>query len=337
MVYRGERYLSFFVLRKARFPRNHSFSSVLAPYRKIIDFNVAGLFFLMAFFGHFTACNQAETEAETAEIQANDNLLAHPRGSLFIIGGGQRPPALMRQLIELAGVEKDGEILIIPWASEVPDSSAWFVSAQFYELGIDSSRVTSWIDPTAIESLQAVEDKIFAAGLIFFTGGDQNTLMQLIDERGGATIFKDAYFSGACIAGTSAGAAVMSHLMITGKDVQTDDFFQNTGFIEANRVMLAPGLGLVSNAIIDQHFTERNRLNRLISTALENPGLAGIGINESTALIVQQGRGKVAGTSQIIKITGNETKMHDDGVLLGGKNYTLDIYLPGDRLNWSFH
>jgi cyanophycinase len=96
---------------------------------------------------------------------------------------------------------------------------------------------------------------------------------------------REIHADGGVIAGTSAGAAVMSRIMITGDErLHPDDPAFDT--IRPNNVVTREGFAFVDLAIIDQHFIARRRHNRLISLVLENPGLVGVGIDEATAIVV---------------------------------------------------
>jgi cyanophycinase len=103
---------------------------------------------------------------------------------------------------------------------------------------------------------------------------------------------------GACIAGTSAGASAMSeHMLATGSSGETVPV--------KGENHLAAGLGFLQRVVIDQHFSERQRLSRLLSVIAQNPYLLGIGIDEDTALIVENGAGvEVVGNGAVTLIDG---------------------------------
>jgi len=96
----------------------------------------------------------------------------------------------------------------------------------------------------------------------------------------------DFYEAGGVIGGTSAGAAVMSEIMITGDEKRTVDDDHAFETIEADNIVTARGFGFIKAVIIDQHFVRRKRHNRLISLVAEHPGILGVGIDESTAIVV---------------------------------------------------
>ncbi|HET9641962.1 MAG TPA: cyanophycinase, partial [Burkholderiaceae bacterium] len=104
---------------------------------------------------------------------------------------------------------------------------------------------------------------------------------------------------GACIAGTSAGASAMSEHMLAEGQVSPHPA---KGLVD-----LAAGLGFVPRAIIDQHFSERQRLGRLLAVVAQNPYLLGVGIDEDTALVIERGGGlEVVGRGAVTLVDGRE-------------------------------
>jgi cyanophycinase len=97
------------------------------------------------------------------------------------------------------------------------------------------------------------------------------------------------YQAGAVMGGTSAGAALMSKVMITGDEKLNRDTINAFVVIRKDNIVTVEGMGFLTNAIIDQHFVRRKRHNRLISVVLEHPDLVGVGIDEATAIIVRRG------------------------------------------------
>jgi cyanophycinase len=105
---------------------------------------------------------------------------------------------------------------------------------------------------------------------------------------------------GACIAGTSAGASAMSEHMLASS-AATDQIPVK------GDTYLAAGLGFLQRVVIDQHFSERHRLGRLLGIVAQNPYLLGIGIDEDTALVVENGAGlEVVGNGAVTLIDGRQ-------------------------------
>ncbi len=205
-------------------------------------------------------------------------------GPLVIIGGGSRPHYMMEKIVELAGGDAC-RMVVIPMASSDPLDVALYQSWQLEEAGCPD------VSFVRFDSITANHDSIVAAlddvTGIFFSGGDQNRLTaHMLDTRLLDRV-REIHRGGGVLAGTSAGAAIMSEIMITGDEALHPDAEYSFTTIERGNVMTAPGFGFVARVIIDQHFIARQRQNRLISLVLENPQLVGVGIDESTAIIVR--------------------------------------------------
>lgn len=250
------------------------------------------------------------------------------KGKLFIIGGGKRPAEMIQDLVHIAGVDTDGYIVVLPMASGTPDTAAYYSAKQFKELGLSNVYALNFesSDDMTPERLDSVRN----AKLIYISGGDQNKFMQIVDSTELYTAIHDAYKKGAVISGTSAGAAVMSQKMITGNEHKHPEYTGYFRTIESENIEIGKGLGLMDNVIIDQHFIWRMRMNRLISTCLENPNETCIGIDESTAILVEGNTAKVYGKSQVIVLKNKSAATISVNGLLGGEGLELSVYLPGD-------
>ncbi len=210
--------------------------------------------------------------------------LAQDKGKLFIIGGGDRPAYMMEKYIELAG-GKESKFIVIPMASSEPLESADYMVKELKGLGCKN------VDFIYCNKINADREenlsKLDGVKGVYFCGGDQALLTAALLGTKVLDKIKDIYKSGGVIGGTSAGAAVMSKVMLTGNEWINKDTVNLFTFIKKKNVETIEGFGFVQNAIIDQHFITRKRLNRLISVVLENPNLPGIGIDEATAIIFQ--------------------------------------------------
>ncbi len=253
---------------------------------------------------------------------------SEPLGSLFIIGGGPRPDILAERMIEESGLKDGGYIVILPMASEVPDSAIFWSSEQFLNQGITAISGFNFSSGKPVCPIKI--DSLSMASLIFISGGDQSRFMEIVRNTPIHQAIKDAYQNGAMIAGTSAGAAMMSQKMITGDQGRHEEYTPTYRVIENENIDLADGLGLISTAIIDQHFVWRSRHNRLITAVLEYPELPGIGIDESTAILVKGNTAEVVGVSQVIVFRNPKKSRKDLNEKIGGYDLTLDVFLPGD-------
>jgi cyanophycinase len=218
-------------------------------------------------------------------------------------------------------------------SSGEPDTAAFYAIKQFTDLGLAPSKFSRYNFRKG-EYPEAAVDSLRNARLIYITGGDQNRFMEVVANSPVYDAIHEAYQSGATIAGTSAGAAVMSKKMITGNEQRHPEYTGNFRTIESNNMEIAEGLGLLHTTIIDQHFIWRMRMNRLITVVLDHPGQIGIGIDESTAILVENGNlATVFGGYQVITLRHRSGHTTVQDSLLGGRGLELNVLLPGDTLH----
>ncbi|HEX6042189.1 cyanophycinase, partial [Longimicrobium sp.] len=157
---------------------------------------------------------------------------------------------------------------------------------------------------------------------IFFGGGDQ---VHLVATIGGSRLdraVREAYANGATICGTSAGAAALTETILAGGE--PDEYGQ------MQAVHIGPGFGLLGfRAMIDTHFTQRRRLQRLFMVIAQNPELLGLGIDEDTALIVQGHRGEVVGRGSVTFVDGRGVRFDNADECRAGKALTLSYLRVG--------
>lgn len=254
------------------------------------------------------------------------------KGSLFIIGGGKRPPEMIQKMIATAGLSAGDSIVILPWASSEPDSSSYYAKKQFEAQGFGS-----FIDlqPAALDSLSPqARKRVASAPLIYIPGGDQRRFMETAAKYSMDTLLRHAYANGSMIAGTSAGAAIMSRPMITGTALKYEAYHPTFRTLETDNLELDMGIGLLPDSIIvDQHFVWRSRYNRLLTAVIENPSWTGWGIEESTAVLVQGDTCTVVGKYQVVLFKNRSKTSRKDAGLLGEEDIQLSILLPGDRFS----
>lgn len=250
------------------------------------------------------------------------------KGTLFIIGGGSRPTEMINDMLRLADLQDSEYIVVLPFSSSVPKEASEGITEQFSRVG----HTSVFSIHTGADSLltQAQKDTILNAGIIYITGGDQNKFMGFATKNRLKELLQQAYNKGSMIAGTSAGAAVMSERMITGNAFKYEKYTGEYPTIEANNIEISEGLGFLQNSIIDQHFIKRQRLNRLVSVSLENPGIQCIGIDESTAIFVSNGKATVYGENQVIILNNKTSCTSTSEGLLGGIIDEFSILLPGE-------
>ena len=251
-----------------------------------------------------------------------------PRGHLVIIGGGSRPASIKGLIACLAGGGQ-GKMLVFPQASERPEAGAE-IEADFKKLGLGRVQVVG-VDRPGADSDAALAMTEGATG-VYFGGGDQSRLMAVLRGTRLEQRLLQLYGEGAVLAGTSAGAAVMSRVMITGDEKRPFSKDDNWQTIESDNVVTSDGLGLLEDVIVDQHFARRRRHNRLISLVLENPRLLGVAIDESTATWVKPGRQfEVVGDGPVLVFDGSRARVVRDepGHGLRGSDLRLDVLRAG--------
>jgi cyanophycinase len=221
-----------------------------------------------------------------------------PSGRLFIIGGaedGDGEMPVLRRFVELAG-RQDARIAVVTAANTAPYHEWRSYDRALSDLGvrqrvhIDTASRSDCDDPQRNALIRESDG-------VLLTGGDQRRLVALIGGTELARSIEHAYrIGGACIAGTSAGAAAMSADMLAGRRI-------------------SGGIGLLRGAIIDQHFSERRRLARLLAAVAKNPRLIGIGIDENTALIISRGRElEIVGAGSVTIVDGRRLPAPADDV-----------------------
>lgn len=236
---------------------------------------------------------------------------------------------MMKRIATESGIDKGGYGVILPMSSAEPDSAILYTGRSFSKAGFNN--VYGLQFKKGEYPNRAKLDSIRNARLVYISGGDQSKFMAVV---GGTEIEKaihEAFAKGSMVAGTSAGAAVMSKVMITGNELKYSDYHSTFRNIEAENIETATGLGMLTSAIIDQHFVYRSRHNRLISAVIEYPNLLSIGIDESTAILVKGSMAEVVGLSQVMVYSNPQSSKEIRNGKLGAKGLKLDIYLPGDR------
>ncbi len=250
------------------------------------------------------------------------------KGKLFIIGGGSRPAAMVDRIVKESEIDKGGYGIVLPMSSSEPDSSAYYATNQFYKLGVDNVYGLNFVKDEKLKASKL--DSIRNAKLIYISGGDQNRFMAIVEGTEIETIIHEAYKKGALIAGTSAGAAVMSKMMITGSELKHPEYESTFRNIESENIEIKTGLGLIDNIIVDQHFVKRSRYNRLLSAIIEHPELVGVGIDESTAILVSGKMMEVVGESQVIIFKNPNQSKTTFNNKLGAQGIIMNLYLPGE-------
>ncbi len=232
-------------------------------------------------------------------------------GTLLIAGGGNLPERVQRQFVELAG-GSEAKIVMIPGV-HVDDTYVHSYFEEWNNFGPASVHILNAETRAEADSDEFVKPLEDATG-VWFGGGQQTWLTSCYLGTKTEAMVRKVLERQGVVGGTSAGAAVMSEIMITGGRKQPT---------------IGTGFGFLPGVIIDQHFLKRNRFSRLRQVVESNPKLVGIGIDENTALLVSLSsrRVRVLGESYIMVCLPEKF----------GKSYRVDVdfYNPGDEFELS--
>jgi cyanophycinase len=252
------------------------------------------------------------------------------KGKLFIIGGGDRTDNLMNKMLAVSHLTKNDYIVVLPMASEEPDSSYIYFKSQVETL--TTCKILMFNFDKSMLSKKEMIDSLQKAKLIFISGGDQNRFMDVVNNTKIYSAIHKAYKNGSTIAGTSAGAAVMCEHMITGNQKLDTNYAATFNKIQYNNLETKQGLALIKNVIIDQHFLKRNRYNRLVTAMVEFPTYVCIGIDEGTAIIVHNKQIEIAGESEVVVLKNiNGISKSKKNNLVGIKKLEISVYYEGQQ------
>jgi cyanophycinase len=217
--------------------------------------------------------------------------------TLIAIGGAEEKTGdmgvLKRVLAEARGA--GSRVHVITTATGYPEEVGQTYREAFRLLGVECE-VTHIASRTEAGNPELLK-QIGAADVVFFTGGDQLKLSTIL----GGTPFLDAvrarHEAGAVVAGTSAGAAALSQLMIYGGDPDKA--------MQKGEVALTAGFGLAPEFVFDTHFMNRGRLARLFNVIATAPDKTGIGLDENTGVVLRaDGEIEVIGSGAVTVVGG---------------------------------
>jgi cyanophycinase len=251
-------------------------------------------------------------------------------GPVMAIGGAEDKlddKIILSTFAQLAG-GPDARIAIVPTASSIESAGVRY-KAIFLGMGVERADVVYIGNREDANGEGPVEVLQEATG-IFLTGGNQMRLSSIVGGTRTAQLVRERHAAGAIIAGTSAGASILSsHMVAYGASGETP---------KQRMAQMIAGFGLVSDLIIDQHFRQRDRIGRLLALVASNPGLLGVGVDEDTAaLIGPNGVLEVIGRHGVTVVDG--THMYSDifqvkghgGITVSGA--LLHVLTPGRRFD----
>ena len=219
------------------------------------------------------------TEVRVLEDSALGPWIQERSGRLLLCGGNKLPKSVLDWFFQAGGAEK-GNLVIIPTASpqsDLGDFSRWTTMWKDYR----------WHDVSVLHAIESDDakkpewiDMLKDASAVWISGGNQQRLVDRYSNTKVLGELRTLLARGGIVGGTSAGAAVASKVMIAG------------GLTEPRT---QEGWGLLPNLIVDQHFSQRGRFERLRNAIQENPTQFGLGIDEATAVLITEGHMQVMG------------------------------------------
>lgn len=243
-------------------------------------------------------------------------------GTLILIGGACTPDGMALRSFVDAVAQIGGPIVGITAASSEPARSAMLWRGDFASVGVTDVHFPP-VSRTDAAQDRAVAAMIDGAAGVFLGGGDQVKLVASLSGTQTCRAMKALYRRGGVVCGTSAGSAALTTLTMAGGEIDE----------EGNLVeqYIGPGFGLLGyEAIIDTHFSQRRRLQRLFLVVAENPQLLGLGIDENTALVVHGGVGEVVGAGGVTFVDGRDSVRFDNATdVEKGRQLTLSALRVG--------
>ncbi len=216
-------------------------------------------------------------------------------GQLVIIGGAEDKEGdctILREFVRRSG-GLQARIVVMTVATELPREVGDNYTRVFERLGVENVRIVDTVyreDASEASALEAIEK---ATG-VFFTGGDQARITSVLKDTDIDQALHRRFSEGIVIGGTSAGAAMMPDMMIVEGDGETNP--------RVEIVKMEPGMAFLPGVVIDQHFAQRGRIGRLLSAVAQQPVVLGFGIDENTAIVVNNHQLEVIGEGAVTVI-----------------------------------
>lgn len=248
--------------------------------------------------------------------------------TLIAIGGKEGKDGdmavLKRVLDEAKGAAS--RVLVITTATGYPEEVGQTYRDAFTSLGVVDCGV-SHISSRDMAADPSIVAQIAGADVIFFSGGDQSKLAQILNDTPALQAVRERHLAGAVVAGTSAGAAAMSALMVAGGDPERA--------MVKGEVVTEQGFGLTPDIVFDTHFMNRGRLKRLFSITAAAPGKTGIGLDEDTGVILRaHGEMEVIGSGAVtivdaLNLTRNNVNDIAPGQIIEAEGFRITSLKAG--------
>ena len=263
-----------------------------------------------------TSSQSAAPQRSAASTQPAADV-RHARGALLLVGGGGTTQEIVDAALRLAGGADKARVLIIPHASSAPDAGQ--SSEQFWRE--HGSKIVSVLD---LSDRTTAREAIARADFIWMPGGVQSRLVDALREADMIEPIRERFIAGAVVGGTSAGCAAATGTMIL-RDGEGPS-------LRGGATPTGPGLGLWPEAIVDQHFVKRGRLERLITAVLDQPRLLGVGVDEQTAVIVRETSIEALGAGQVVIVDARKAKAESKpGEMQTARDVRVSILKAGER------
>jgi len=281
-------------------------------------------FFAIILLLQFTSCTQnKQSELEYLPEKIDS------KGTLVIEGGGDRIEVILKTIIKYGGGDS-AKLLVVPFASGAAEETGINQSAEFRNLGCSKSDYI-FCSKDSIDSPESLA-KLDGVTAIFFSGGDQVVLSAYLEGTKFMERIREIYKEGGVISGTSAGAAIMSRVMLTGTSQSDTSDMPEFNYFKEKDVLTAKGFGFLNNIIIDQHFITRKRQVRFLNVLLDNPGYRGIGIDEEAAIVVKSDNTmEVIGTNNVMLFEPYKPTDKSTGKV---NSFKLTVLSPGETYNF---
>ncbi len=244
------------------------------------------------------------------------------QGQLVIIGGAEDREGdctILREFVRRAGGTQ-ARIAVMTVATGLPEEVGRTYTQVFERLGVEDVRIVDTAHPEDASDPRALEAIEKATG-VFFTGGDQARITSLLKDTELDAAIHRRYAEGIVVGGTSAGAAMMPDVMIIEGDSETNPRMEI--------VEMGPGMGFLPGVVIDQHFLQRGRLGRLLSAVTQQPVVLGFGIDENTAVVVNNNQFEVVGEGAVTVVDVAEITHTNLGQILKDE----DLAICGAKLH----
>jgi cyanophycinase len=254
--------------------------------------------------------------ASSVIVWADPVVKGPERGALVIVGGGRVGAEILTRFFDLAG-GREAPLVVIPTAGGAdayPDD--WSGLKMFKDFGATNITLLHTADRKIADS-EAFVRPITTARAVWFPGGRQWRLVDAYLHTRTQREVERVLERGGVVGGSSAGASILASYMVRGAR-------------EDNYIMMAPGyeegFGLIKGVAIDQHMLTRNRQDDLEAVVAKHPDVLGIGLDESTAIVVRGQQFEVTGASKVA--------IHDGRIVKGAQERNGKKYFfmaPGER------